>query len=238
MFHPAELKGGNHHEVELAPRVWNTGVGLEPRQRRRVLVKEHVAIAREARSVGLAMEHPELAPVARRHLHREPAGHKREEIARQGRRLGELDARSSRRCRVPGGAGHFPAVGHHRPFLRNLQRQRITGLEIRLVEQREGEPRPGWHKQGVEKVVGAVQRLVAGDELDGDLVAAGTGGGSGDHEVPVLERERHVDGTDAHTAQVLARLLEVEDDAVRGGQRETHNQPTGDGLPPIRRDAQ
>ena len=91
MLHAAELERRNEHEVELAERVGNAGVLLEPGERRGVQVENRVAVARDFGGVGLAMEHAELAAVALGRFDLELAGGEGEEIGRDRLRFGERD---------------------------------------------------------------------------------------------------------------------------------------------------
>ena len=96
MLHAAELERRNGDEVELAERIRDRGVVLEPGERRGVQVEDGVAVARDLGRVGLAVEHPELAAVPLRRLDRKPAGHEREQIGRNRLGLGEPHARPLR----------------------------------------------------------------------------------------------------------------------------------------------
>ena len=100
------------------------------------------------------------------------------------------------------------------PSRRARQCECVTSLEIRLVEAREGQVRSCGHKQGVQELAVAVQRLVAGEELDGNLVLTTPGCFGRNRQMTVGKRERRVRGADAHASDVVARLREVEHDPV------------------------
>ena len=92
MFHPAELERRHQQEVELAERIGNAGVLLEPRERRGVQIEDRVAVARDLLGVGLAVEHAERAAVALGGLDLELAGREGEEIRRERLRFRESQA--------------------------------------------------------------------------------------------------------------------------------------------------
>ena len=56
---PPNWNDGISDEVELAERIRDRRVVLEPGERRGVQVEDRVAVARDLGGVGLAMEHPE-----------------------------------------------------------------------------------------------------------------------------------------------------------------------------------
>ena len=86
MLHAAELEGRNQHEVELAERIRDCRVVLEPSERGRVQIEDRLAVARDLRGIGLAMEHRNRRS-ALGGLGLEPPGGKREEVGRNRRRL-------------------------------------------------------------------------------------------------------------------------------------------------------
>ena len=91
MLHSSELKGRDQDEVELAPRIRDRCIRLEPRQRSGVEIKQRVSVARDLCRVGLAVEHAKHATVARRGFDGELPRRKGEQIGRQRRCLLELD---------------------------------------------------------------------------------------------------------------------------------------------------
>ena len=92
-----------------------------------------------------------------------------------------------------------------------IERQRVARLQIRLVEAGEREAGARRHEQRVQELVVAVQRIVAGHEIEGDLVGAGLGHLGGDDDVPVANSGRDDAASGANGRQPLGRLGEVED---------------------------
>ena len=133
-------------------------------------IEDRVAVARDLRGVGFAMEHPERAAVALGALDRELAGGEGEQIGRERLRLGEARRASVRRvARASISAplrDRLPAVGH-------VERQRPSRLEIRLVEAGERLVRARRHEDRVEEIVVAVERGAAGIEVERQAVLAG-----------------------------------------------------------------
>src|SRR4030095_2903906 len=117
-------------------------------------IEDRVAIACDLGGVGLAMKHAQRAAIALRRLDRELASDEGEEVRRQRRRLGKLEGRG-RLC----AAG---SIAYPLPSVRDGQRERVARLQVGLFEAWECQPRPRWHEQGVQKVVVAIQCLVAG----------------------------------------------------------------------------
>ena len=168
MLHAAELERRDEQEIELAERIRNAGVLLHPVERRGVQIEDRVAVPRDLLRVGFAVEHPERAAVALGPLHRKPAGREREQIRGDRLRLGEGDPRSP----VERFARDLRAVGERLPSHRHLERQRPARFEIRLVEAGKGLVRACGDENRVEEVVVAVERRVAGVEIDGHRVVA------------------------------------------------------------------
>ena len=88
---PPNWNDGHQQEVELAERIRDPRVALEPVERRGVQIEDRVAVARDLRGVGLAVEHPERAAVPLGGLDLEPARGEREEIGRDRLRLREAE---------------------------------------------------------------------------------------------------------------------------------------------------
>ena len=163
VLHAAELERRDQHEIELAERVRDAGVVLEPGERRRMQVEDRVAVARDLGGVGLAMEHPERAAVALAGLDREPA--------RRRRRRDRWAAAASRRSVTCGRPSRVVTAARRRwpracPARRDVERERAARLEVGLVEAGKRQVGARRHEQRVEEVVVAVERLVAGGELD------------------------------------------------------------------------
>ena len=89
MLHAAELERRHEQEVELAERIGDAGVALEPLERGGVQIEDRVAVARDLRRVGFAVEHPERPAVALGGLDLEAAGGEREQVGRQRLGFGE-----------------------------------------------------------------------------------------------------------------------------------------------------
>ena len=118
-------------------------------------------------------------------------------------------------------ADRLPPVGHG-------QRQRVAGLQIRLVEAGERQPRPRGDEQRVQKVVVAVEGLVAGRELELDPVGSGSRHLGGHDDVTIDDRggQRATAGPDGE--QPVGWLREIEDQLPRGVQNQVHDRPTSD----------
>ncbi len=188
-------------------------------------VEDRLAVARDLRRIGLTMEHRELASGPLRGLGLKPSGRKREQIGRNRRRLAEADRRrrAARLARLLGG------VGDRAPALRNVQRQRESCLQVRLVEAWEGEPRPGRHEQRVHELGIAVERQVAAGERQAHLVGAGAEHRRGNDEVLVAHLRLECAGQRARVADAVGRSGKIEDH--RAGdvrKREGNHRRSGD----------
>ena len=168
MLHASELKSGDRHEIELAEGVGDRGIALEELEGAGVQVEDRLAIARHLGRVGLAVEHAERSAVAHRGLDFEVACDESHEIGRQPLSLRKRDDGAVARDR----ARQLGPVGRRLPLRGVLQRHRPSSLEVRLIKHRERQPRPRRHEQGVEEIDAAVERCIAGGELDTDLVGA------------------------------------------------------------------
>ncbi len=184
-------------------------------------VEHGVTIARHLLRVGFSMKHPKRASIALRCFELELPRSECEQV-----RGNRLRLRVTNPSAFAGGlAGQLGAVGHGGPSGRDRQFQFVARLEIRLVEAREGQVRSRGHKQGVQELAVAVQRLVAGDELDDNLVFTTPGCFGRNRQMTVGKRERRVRGADAHASYVVARLREVEYDPVWRAQSKSHDGP-------------
>jgi len=88
------------------------------------------------------------------------------------------------------------------------------------------------HEEGVEEIIVTVERLIAGGELDGNGVFAGTGGIRGNNQVIFGINRRnlrlaHPDATDS-----VPWCRKINDDAVRSGHRRVQDETAQDGLLP------
>ena len=75
-------------------------------------------------------------------------------------------------------------------------------------------------EQRVQELAIAIERFVAGDELDDDLVLARPRRLGGNDQVSVLKRRRDSGAAGTHAPDAIGRLREVEDDPMRRGERE------------------
>jgi hypothetical protein len=135
VLHPAELERRDQHEVELAERIRNAGVILEPLERVSVQIENRLTIAGDLRGVGLTMEHAETSALALGGLDVELAGRERKQIRRNRLRLLEHEPDFVGHVDVP----DFLAVRHRLP----------SGGRFRLSCQRAF--RSGWSKQGIAR---------------------------------------------------------------------------------------
>jgi hypothetical protein len=181
VLHAAELEGGHEQKIELAEWIWNARVALEPLKRRRVQVEDRLAVARDFRGVGFAMQHAERAAVPLRPFHAELPRGKREQVGRDRLGLGKAKPGPS----VFGDPRALFAVGQRLPAIRHVERQRPSRFEIRLIEAGEREVRAGGHEDRVEKIIGAIERHVARVEVERDAVIAGAQGSRRHDQVPV-----------------------------------------------------
>ena len=234
MLHPAKLERRDQHEVELAERVRNRRVVLEPGERVGVQVEDRRPIACDLRGVRLTVEHAELPSIAFGRFDAELAGGEREEVRRNRLRLVEDQAEVIGRRR----AARLAAVRHGDPVGRHLQAQAPAGLQIRLVEAWDRERRARRHEQRVEVVVVAIERLVAGDELELDRVVASRERPRRQHDVAVLNSRRDLMAVRFHATQVIARLREIERERRRPiAQGKRRGQAALDGIVSPGRDA-
>ena len=127
-------------------------------------------------------------------------------------------------------------IGHHLPARGDRQRQREPCLEIGLIEAGERQLRACGHEERVEKLVVAVERSVAGGEVDGDLVPARRCRAGGNDEMPIFKDGVQLASPHHQRAHVVARLCKVEDDAVRLVQPEARNHTSLHRLATIGRD--
>jgi hypothetical protein len=189
-------------------------------------VEDGVAVARHLGRVGLAVEHAKGAAGALGCVEFEIADDKREQICRERFGLGEADRHALALLM----ALQFGAVAHRLPLRWRVERQRPTGLQIRLIEHRQRQVGAGRHEEGIQKIRVSVERRVAGRELNRDLVGARLEHGGRDDDVPVDPgngRRAAVggDGLDVVTAgrkvnhQRVARRLQIKCDRIGAGER-------------------
>ena len=168
MFHAAILEIGQDDKVVFCERIGDTRIGFHVVKRVEDQA-EYSFLLDQLGWIRFAVVHRN-GPVAT--LGKNPfklAGHKREKIGAEGLGLGEKNGFSSRTG--------FPffyniSVGNGCPVLRNRQRKRIVGFQVRLVETREECASPVGNQQRIEELVTPVERLVAGREDDFDVVRA------------------------------------------------------------------
>ena len=240
VLHPPVLEGRDQHEVELAERIGDPGVVLEPVEGGGVQVEDGLPVARHLGRVGLAMEHPQRAAGPLRRLDLELPGREGEQVGGDGLRLGEAPdgpfARAGRVRRLRG-----LAVGHRGPAAGRFQGQRETRLQVGLIEEGQREVRPVGHEERIQKVVVPVEGFVARLEVELDPIApVRAQGAGGNDDVVVPRRPLHGRAVGPHCAHSLRRVLEVEHHVAPPGvrPREAHLDRPGDGPVPLARDSE
>ena len=216
MLHPAELEREDCHEVELAERVRDRRVLLEPRERVRVQVEDRLTVASHLGGIRLAMEHSEIPSVPPRGLYRKLARHKRKQVGRNRLRLSEPHARP---LRVRLGRDRS-AVGHRLPPDRHVERQTVAGLQVGLIEAGKRAVGPRGNEQRVQGLPVAVEGVVARDEINGELVLSRSRRLCRNRQMAVAERDQHVAAAGLDAEHLIAGLREVNDHTVRRFQRE------------------
>ena len=225
MLHASELERRHEQEVELAPGVRNAGVAFEPGERRGVQVEDRIAVPRDFCRVGLAMEHPKRAAPTFGGLDRESSGGKREEV--RGQRLGFRKRQADPAVGLA--ASRLDAVGDRHPPGGHVQTERPARLQIRLIETGERPVCPCRHEECVEEIRMAIERVVAGDEIDEDLVPTLAQIFRGEHDVIGDDRRRDRLGAQSDAAHPFGRR-EVERQRASGvlqheGDRHTSGHP-------------
>ena len=211
VLHAAELKRRHEQEVELAPGIRDGRIAFEPGDCRRVEIENRVAVARDLGGIGLAVEHAERAALPLGSLDRETARGKREEVGRQRLGFGKGQAQPAlgfASCRLG-------AVGDRLPGGRHVQAEGPARLQVGLIEAGERQVRPRGNEERVEELGLSIERRVAGDEVDGDLVAAVLQMLRRNHEMIGDDRRRDRLRADAHAAHALVRH-EVQRERTRG----------------------
>ena len=166
-----------------------------------------------------------VRPSACGSLDREAAGRKREEIGRE--RFGF----SKREVDLPVflAPRRLGAVGDRLPAGRHLQPQRPARLQVGLIENRERQVSARRHEQRVEELRVAIERLVAGDEVDEDFVTAFQQGLRWQDDVIGNDRVRNRLGRGPDAAHAFRRR-EVERERPPGIlQRERDRDASGNG---------
>ena len=172
----------------------NGRVIFQPGQGARVQVENGVAVARHFRGVGLAMKHAEDPAAALGRFDRELAGRKAEEIRRQRLGFGEVDD-GAPSIRAPAG---FRAVCDRLPVSPGPSGSSGCGPSCRVDRSREGEMCARRHEQRVRLLRVPVERLVAGDKRDRDLVLSDLQAGGMTIWPASAIRRRCVSGADRH----------------------------------------
>ncbi len=109
------------------------------------------------------------------------------------------------------GAAAFGAVRHGRPTRRHVEgHASIAPFRSGWSKQGSASDARAGHEQAVHEIVAAVQRLVAGDELELDAIRALLQPAGGDRHVTVGRRDVHRTAIDGDSQQVIGRLREVE----------------------------
>ena len=161
-----------------------------------------LAVARHLRRVGFAVKHTELAAVTLGRLDGEPSGDEGEQIRGDRLRLGETDACATRRS---GSLETLGAVRHGLPSCRDFERSACNAPSGLAGRSRETPVRARRNEQRVQKLAVAIQRLVAGDEVDGNFVLAGLGGFGRNRQVTIGTVEGHSPLAGTHTARTRSR---------------------------------
>jgi len=175
------------------------------------------------------MEHAHLAAIAHRSLDGELACDESEEIRRQRPGLAESHAHAIRALLAAG----LRRVRDRLPPARDIERQRVARLDVRLIEAGKGQMSARRDKKCVEEIVVAVQRLVSRGKFDGNAVLTGAGCVSGDNEV-VLDVDRNNRGLpDADAADPLFWCRKINDDAPRRRKGDRKAQNALDRLLPV-----
>ena len=201
VLHAAELKRRHEKEIELPPWIRAGCIAFEPGDRGRVEIENRVAVARDLGGIGLAVEHAERAALPFGGLDRETARGKREEIGRQRLGFGKGQAQPAlgfASCR-------FGAVRDRLPGGRQVQAEGPARLQVGLIEAGERQVRPRRNEERVEELGLSIERRVSGDEVDGDLVAAGLEMLRRNHEMVGDDRRHDRLRVDAHAAHALVR---------------------------------
>ena len=133
-----------------------------------VQIEDSVAVAGDLRRVGFAVEHPEPATVAFRGFDLEPPRCKGEQVGRQRFGFGVSDACPP----VLESPPRLGTVAERVPSFRHIERQRVSALQVRLVEAGKRQTCARWHEQRVHEVRIAIERGVSGDETERDLVGS------------------------------------------------------------------
>ena len=107
------------------------------------------------------------------------------------------------------------AVAHRQPLAGIRELERPAGLEVGLVEHREHQVRARRHEQRVEEIGVAIERGVAGGELDADLGGAGRQGSGRDHDVVLRKGHGHRRAVHGHALDIRRAGREVEHQRLR-----------------------
>ena len=137
-------------------------------------------------------------------------GDEREQIRRQRLRLGELDCGLA--AARPAPVRLLGAVGDGLPAGRDVERQAYSAPSGRADRNRECQARPRRHEQRVEELVVAIERRVAGNELELDAIGSRARRLRGNDDVSVDEVGAGIGAVDRNAANALSWLREVEDE--------------------------
>ena len=166
MLHAAVLEIGQHDEIVFCKRIGDAGVFLHKREGVEDQ-PEDVGLLGQSGGIGLPVIHRDGPAAAFCEGALELSGHEREEIGAERLGLREADGLAVvgfRRLLLDIG------IGHGRPIVRNGQRQRVPGLEVRLVEAGKERARAVGNQQRVEEIVSPVERPVSRRKSDFDAV--------------------------------------------------------------------
>ena len=166
MLHAAELIARQHHEAEFLEGIGYAGIVFQPPQRQGHLVEDGLQLCHLLR-VGLTVEGFHLAAVACGGRALEASGGEREQIG--GQQVGLLEL--YRRASVGSHLAQLGPVADGPPSVGNIQGELEGGFQVGLVEAGEHTAGMVGHKERVEIVVVAVERLVAAPEVEVHRVA-------------------------------------------------------------------
>ena len=119
---------------------------------------------------------------------------------------------------------------------RYVEEQRVARLQIRLIEAWECQLGTRRNEQRVEELIVTVERLVAADEFDLDLVGTGDGLLRCHHQMPVGHSRTRLPAVDDDAGNMIGRLREVEHHPMWGFEAEAYGNAPADRVLPVRRD--
>lgn len=210
MLHAPELERRDQHKIELPPRIRNCRVLLQPRQRPGMQIKNRLPIPGHLCRVRLPVEHPESPPIPNRCFHLKFPRSERKQISGKRLRLRKADRTPSTRRRP----SRLGTIRGSLPARRNVQRQRVLRLQTRLIKTGKRIMRPSRHKQRVQEIVIAVERLIPRHKLNPDGILSGPNHRSRYHQMPVHKLKRDTLTIRLDRDDTLALLLKIQHDSL------------------------